>query len=76
MFVRNSERELLFLASRKAVGHQPAGRTLREIPVETIEDRVNTGTAMPSGFTNSLTRNELRDLIAYLASLKGSGIKP
>jgi putative heme-binding domain-containing protein len=49
---------------------------VREIPVETIEDRVNKGTAMPSGFTNSLTRNELRDLIAYLASLKGTGIKP
>ena len=48
---------------------------VREIPVETIEDRVSKGTAMPSGFTNSLTRNELRDLIAYLASLKGSGIK-
>jgi putative heme-binding domain-containing protein len=49
---------------------------VREIPIETIEDRVNKGTAMPSGFTNSLTRNELRDLIAYLTSLKGSGIKP
>ena len=49
---------------------------VREIPIETIEDRVNKGTAMPSGFTNSLTRNELRDLIAYLASLKGTGIKP
>jgi putative heme-binding domain-containing protein len=49
---------------------------VREIPSETIEERVNKGTAMPSGFTNSLTRKELRDLIAYLASLKGSGIKP
>jgi len=49
---------------------------VREIPVETIEDRINKGTAMPSGFTNSLTRQELRDLIAYLASLKGSGVKP
>jgi putative heme-binding domain-containing protein len=49
---------------------------VREIPVETIEDRVNKGTAMPSGFTNSLTRNELRDLIAYLAGLKGTGVKP
>ena len=48
---------------------------VREIPVETIEDRVNKGTAMPSGFINSLTRNELRDLVAYLASLKGGGIK-
>ena len=49
---------------------------VRAIPTETIEDRVNKGTAMPSGFTNSLTREEVRDLIAYLASLKGSGIKP
>jgi putative heme-binding domain-containing protein len=49
---------------------------VREIPNENIEDRANKGTAMPSGFTNSLTRNELRDLIAYLGSLKGSGIKP
>lgn len=45
---------------------------VREIPIETIEERVNKGTAMPSGFTNSLTRKELRDLIAYLAGLKGS----
>lgn len=49
---------------------------VREISVETIEDRVNKGTAMPAGFTNSLTRKELRDLIAYLASLKGSNLKP
>jgi putative heme-binding domain-containing protein len=49
---------------------------VREIPVETIVDRVNKGTAMPSGFTNSLTRKELRDLIAYLAGLKGTGVKP
>jgi putative heme-binding domain-containing protein len=46
---------------------------VREISVETIEKRVKNGTAMPSGFTNSLTRKELRDLISYLASLK-SGI--
>ncbi len=49
---------------------------VRAIPTETIEDRVNKGTAMPSGFTNSLTRKELRDLITYLSSLKGSGLKP
>jgi putative heme-binding domain-containing protein len=49
---------------------------VREIPAETIEDRINKGTAMPSGFTNSLTRQELRNLIAYLAGLKGSGVKP
>ena len=49
---------------------------VREIPAETIEDRINKGTAMPSGFTSSLTRQELRDLITYLAGLKGSGMKP
>ena len=49
---------------------------VRAIPTETIEARVNKGTAMPSGFTNSLTRKELRDLITYLSSLKGSGLKP
>ena len=43
---------------------------VREIPSETIEERINKGTAMPSGFTNSLTRKELRNLISYLASLK------
>ena len=49
---------------------------VRAIPTETIEERINKGTAMPSGFTNSLTRKELRDLITYLSSLKGSGLKP
>ncbi len=44
---------------------------VRDIPTETIEERVNKGTAMPSGFTNSLTRKELRDLITWLASRKG-----
>jgi mono/diheme cytochrome c family protein len=38
--------------------------------LDAIEERVNGGTAMPSGFTNSLTRKELRDIISYLASLK------
>ena len=42
---------------------------VREIPADSIEERINNGTAMPSGFTNSLTRKELRDLISYLASL-------
>ena len=45
---------------------------VRKIPVETIEARIGKGTAMPSGFTNSLTREELRDLIAWLATLKGA----
>ncbi|MGY8771297.1 MAG: PVC-type heme-binding CxxCH protein [Pirellulales bacterium] len=45
---------------------------VREIPAEAIEERTDKGTAMPSGFTNSLTRKELRDLITWLASLKGN----
>ena len=44
--------------------------TVREIPASMIEERVNKGSAMPSGFTNALTREELRDLIAYLNRLK------
>ena len=53
-----------------------ASGDVQEISVETIEDRADKGTAMPSGFTHSLTRQELRDLIAYLAGLKGGGGKP
>jgi putative heme-binding domain-containing protein len=49
---------------------------VREISTKAIEDRVNKGTAMPAGFTNTLTRKELRNLIAFLASLKRNGIKP
>jgi putative heme-binding domain-containing protein len=47
---------------------------VREIPAVTIDERVDKGTAMPAGFTSALTRKELRDLIAYLARLKGSGV--
>ncbi|MDA7875137.1 HEAT repeat domain-containing protein [bacterium] len=49
---------------------------VREIPAVTIDERVDKGTAMPAGFTSALTRKELRDLIAYLARLKGSGVNP
>jgi putative heme-binding domain-containing protein len=49
---------------------------IREIPIQNIEERINKGTAMPSGFTNSLTREELRDLVAYLASLTGNSAQP
>ena len=48
---------------------------VREIPSDTIEERINKGTAMPSGFTNSLTRKELRDLISYLGTLKSENNK-
>ena len=36
-----------------------------------ISERKNIGTLMPAGLTSSLEREELRDLIAYLASLRG-----
>jgi putative heme-binding domain-containing protein len=36
-----------------------------------IRQTVKIGTIMPAGLTAFLTRNELRDLVAYLAALKG-----
>jgi len=45
---------------------------VEEFRADTIEERVTKGTAMPAGFTNTLTRAELRDLVAYLATLKGA----
>lgn len=42
---------------------------ITEIAREAIEEQVSQGTAMPAGFTNTLTRTELCDLIAYLNSL-------
>ena len=49
----------------------------REIVVDrdAIEDFDKQGTAMPSGFTRVLSREQLRDLVAYLVTLKGSGKK-
>jgi len=44
---------------------------VRRIPVETIEDRINKGTAN-AGFINSLTRELPRDLIAWLASMNAT----
>ena len=31
---------------------------------------------MPAGFTRVLSRDQLRDLVAYLVTLKGAGKKP
>ncbi len=36
-----------------------------------IQERRNLPTLMPAGLTHSLSKEELRDLVAYLASLKG-----
>ena len=48
-----------------------SGKT-RPISPRQIVQRTNIGTLMPAGLTRSLSREELRDLVAYLASLKGS----
>jgi putative heme-binding domain-containing protein len=47
---------------------------LREFSVAMIVERGPKHSPMPSGFTNALTREELRDLIAYLDGLEGPGI--
>jgi putative heme-binding domain-containing protein len=47
---------------------------LRELSVDMIVERGPKRSPMPSGFTNALTREELRDLIAYLDGLEGPGI--
>ena len=38
---------------------------------DAIEDFDKQGTAMPAGFTRVLSRDQLRDLVAYLVTLKG-----
>lgn len=44
---------------------------VRALPRTEVSRIDNIGSLMPAGLTNSLSREELRDLIAYLASLKG-----
>jgi putative heme-binding domain-containing protein len=39
------------------------------LPKDAIKTRTDAGSLMPEGLTASLTRDELRDLIAYLSSL-------
>lgn len=41
------------------------------IPVNQIRERNEVGTLMPSGLANSLSREELRDLLRYLWELRG-----
>lgn len=48
-----------------------ASGEVKAIQKREITNLQNIGTIMPPGLTNSLNREELRDLIAYLASLKG-----
>ena len=47
----------------------PDGTTLR-IPADAIEDRASGPSAMPADLAGKLTRRELRDLVAWLASLR------
>jgi putative heme-binding domain-containing protein len=49
----------------------PASATVHPIPVAQITERKNLGSLMPAGLAASLKPDELRDLIAYLAGLKG-----
>ena len=49
----------------------PASATVHSIPTGQIAERKNLGSLMPAGLTASLKPGELRDLVAYLASLKG-----
>ncbi|MEM9018783.1 MAG: c-type cytochrome, partial [Verrucomicrobiota bacterium] len=44
---------------------------VKEIPRVEISRIENVGSLMPAALTNSLSREELRDLVAYLESLKG-----
>ena len=45
---------------------------IEEFAEDAIEERVKKGTAMPAGFTNTLTTTELRDLVAFLSTLRGT----
>ncbi len=48
-----------------------ASGLVKEVPRLEVSKLDNVGTLMPEGLTNGLSREELRDLVAYLASLKG-----
>jgi quinoprotein glucose dehydrogenase len=41
-----------------------------EVPLETIEDRASGPSSMPADLAGKLTRRELRDLVAWLSSLR------
>jgi len=69
-------RELTGYKEREQAGvlhlRDTASGVTHPIPAGQIAERKNIGTLMPAGLTASLPREELRDMIAYLASLKGS----
>jgi len=68
-------RELTGYKEREQAGvlylRDTASGVTHPIPAGQIAERRNIGTLMPAGLTASLKRDELRDLIAYLATLKG-----
>ncbi len=68
-------RELTGYREREQAGvlhlRDTASGVTHPIPAGQIAERKNIGTLMPAGLTTSLKREELRNLIAYLASLKG-----
>ena len=41
-----------------------------EVPLNTIEDRASGPSSMPADLAGKLTRRELRDLVAWLSSLR------
>jgi putative heme-binding domain-containing protein len=59
--VREDKTELVF--------HDIAQDKQVRLRADTIARRKQVGSAMPAGLTDTLTRAELRDLVAYLASL-------
>ena len=47
-----------------------ADGALVEVPLDAIEDRANGPSSMPADLAGKLSRRELRDLVAWLASLR------
>jgi len=62
---REGEADGMFRLREMATG------AVKEFPRKEITRIENTGSLMPEGLTNGLSREELRDLVAYLASLRG-----
>ena len=52
-----------------AVKLKTADGTIKEVAVASIDDRTSGPSSMPADLAGKLTRRELRDLIAWLASL-------
>lgn len=54
----------------------PATGTLHRLPRPAVAEEKSLGSLMPASLVNPLTRDELRDLIAYLATLGKTGQSP